>query len=151
MQREVELDVLPYGREHHLPALAYSPLEGRAFSSGRLSAGQSFAPGDWRATDERFHGDLLRHYVEVTGRAVWCRQRAEHHSAATGNCVGAACGSGGISNRRRKTPRHVIELADASDVVLDAGTLARIEAIVNPIAGEGGEVPAHAPPQSAAT
>lgn len=150
LQREVELDVLPYGREHHLPALAYSPLE-LGLLSGRLSARQSFAPGDWRATDERFHGDLLRHYVEVTGQlsGVAREQNITLPQLAIAWVLRADPVASAIVGGR--TPRHVIELADASDVVLDAGTLARIEAIVNPIAGEGGEVPAHAPPQGAAT
>lgn len=151
LQRDVEHDVLPYGREHHLPALAYSPLES-GLLSGRLTAGQSFAAGDWRAGDERFQGELLRHYVEMNDRlsAVAKDEGVTMPQLAIAWALRADPVASAIVGGR--TPAHIIELADASEVALSAEALARVEAIVaQPIDDEHDNAPARIAHREAAT
>jgi len=137
LQRDVEVDVLPYGREHHLPALAYSPLES-GLLSGRLTAEQSFTPGDWRADDERFQGTLLQHYVDVNDQLsiVASEEGVTVPQLAIAWVLRAAPVAAAIVGAR--TPDHLAALADASDVALSPEALARVEAIVaQPVGGKG--------------
>ncbi|RAG80522.1 aldo/keto reductase [Streptacidiphilus pinicola] len=58
-ERHVENDILPTIRSLGATLIAYSPL-GRGLLTGSVRAGTRYAPGDFRATAPRYHGDDLK-------------------------------------------------------------------------------------------
>jgi aryl-alcohol dehydrogenase-like predicted oxidoreductase len=66
-RREIEKDVLPYCAEHDIGVLAYGPLA-HGLLSGRMTAGTTFPPGDWRSKSSDFTGDRFQRNLAVVAR-----------------------------------------------------------------------------------
>lgn len=78
--REVEAEILPMTRALGIGFVAYSPL-GRGFLSGRMSATDTLAAGDFRLANPRFQRESMAHNLVLldTVHAV-----AARHGAAAG-------------------------------------------------------------------
>ena len=59
LQREIEVEVLPWCREHDVAVLVYWPLM-KGLLAGKLARDHVFAPGDGRAKYPMFQGDEWR-------------------------------------------------------------------------------------------
>jgi aryl-alcohol dehydrogenase-like predicted oxidoreductase len=66
-RRDIERDVLPYCREQGIGVLVYGPLA-HGLLSGHMTAGQKFAPGDWRGSSPIFRGDTFAANLAVVER-----------------------------------------------------------------------------------
>ena len=66
-RRAIEVDPLPYAREHDIGVLAYSPL-GSGLLTGALGPDSTFAPDDWRSQSSAFQGENLRRNLAVVDR-----------------------------------------------------------------------------------
>jgi aryl-alcohol dehydrogenase-like predicted oxidoreductase len=57
--RDIEKDVLPYCREHHVGVIVYSPLQ-RGLLTGKFSPGVKFKEGDHRASQMHFSPENIK-------------------------------------------------------------------------------------------
>jgi aryl-alcohol dehydrogenase-like predicted oxidoreductase len=64
MRRDVEAGELDWCRDHDVGVIAYGPLA-HGLLTGKMSAGTTFAEGDWRATSELFADDAFPERVAV--------------------------------------------------------------------------------------
>jgi aryl-alcohol dehydrogenase-like predicted oxidoreductase len=64
MRRDIEAAELSWCREHGVGVIAYGPLA-HGLLTGKMSAGTTFAPGDWRAESELFADDAFPERVAV--------------------------------------------------------------------------------------
>jgi aryl-alcohol dehydrogenase-like predicted oxidoreductase len=141
-RREIEADVLPYAAAHDIGVLVYGPLA-HGLLGGHLGPDTRFAPGDWRATSDVFHGaafernlrtvaDLQRFAREELGISLgqlaiaWTLANPSVHVAIVGT----------------RSPAHVDEAVAAADIELSEDAMRRIDEIVRhatPIAGPSPE------------
>jgi aryl-alcohol dehydrogenase-like predicted oxidoreductase len=63
VMRDIEKDVLPYCREHHIGIIVYSPLQ-RGLLTGKFKPDHKFAPDDHRANLPEFRPDYIRRVNE---------------------------------------------------------------------------------------
>jgi aryl-alcohol dehydrogenase-like predicted oxidoreductase len=63
-RREIETEILPYTVAHHIGVLVYGPLA-HGLLGGRLQPTTVFAPGDWRASSDVFHGAAFEGNLKV--------------------------------------------------------------------------------------
>ena len=73
LDRGIELDQLPYCREHGLAVLAYSPL-GQGLLTGKVGPERKFSESDQRHRDPRFSVENRKRVIAVLER---CRPLAE--------------------------------------------------------------------------
>jgi aryl-alcohol dehydrogenase-like predicted oxidoreductase len=66
-ERQIESDVLPYCRAHHITVLAYGAIC-RGLLSGRMKPDTKFSPDDIRAIDPKFAGPAYHSYLKAVER-----------------------------------------------------------------------------------
>jgi hypothetical protein len=66
MRRDIEAAELPWCGEHGVGVIAYGPLA-HGLLTGKMSAGTTFAAGDWRADSELFADDAFPERVAAVG------------------------------------------------------------------------------------
>ena len=66
MRRDIEAAELPWCREHGVGVIAYGPLA-HGLLTGKMSAGTTFAAGDWRADSELFADEAFPERVAAVG------------------------------------------------------------------------------------
>src|SRR5436853_7776007 len=64
VRRDVEVEVLPYAREHDIGVLVYGPLA-HGLLTGVMDEHTTFAADDWRSQSPVFSGEAFRRNVEV--------------------------------------------------------------------------------------
>jgi aryl-alcohol dehydrogenase-like predicted oxidoreductase len=57
--RDIEKDIVPYCRKHHIGLIVYSPMQ-RGLLTGKFKPDHKFAPGDHRASQPHFQPDYIR-------------------------------------------------------------------------------------------
>ena len=133
--RDLESQVLPTLRELGIGLVAYSPL-GRGFLSGRFTKPEDLAPDDFRRNMQpRFSGENLERNLELAAKVheiadekgVTPAQLALAWVLAQGEDIVA------IPGTKRRT--YLEQNAEAVEVELTAGDLARIEAELPEAAG----------------
>jgi aryl-alcohol dehydrogenase-like predicted oxidoreductase len=138
--RDPEAAIMPMLRDLGIGFVAYSPL-GRGLLGGAIHAETDLPEGDWRRSVPRFQGDNLERNsgtVQALGelaasRGLSVAQLALAWLLHQGPNVVPIPGTRKASN---------LELnAAAADVELDAGTLARLDELLQPanVAGERGD------------
>jgi aryl-alcohol dehydrogenase-like predicted oxidoreductase len=134
--RGPERHMLATCRELGVTFVAYSPL-GRAFLTGAVQNGESFAPGDFRRTNPRFQGEALRRNLRlVEGLAAF----ALEHGATRGQIALAwllGKHSHVVPIPGTKQPRYVIENAAAAKIRLSAEEIAALDELFAPAAVTG--------------
>ncbi len=141
--RDVESEVLPVCRELGIGFVAYSPL-GRGFLTGQFDKPDDLAADDFRRLMPRFQGDAFtrnRALLEVVksmaaARNVTPAQIALAWVLAKGQDIVPIPGT--------KKRRWLNENIAASNIVLDAADLARLDKSFPPGAVEGTRYPAPA-------
>jgi aryl-alcohol dehydrogenase-like predicted oxidoreductase len=134
--RGPERQMLATCRELGVTFVAYSPL-GRAFLTGTVKSDESFAPGDFRRTNPRFQGDVLRKNLRlVQGLADFAQRRG-----ATSGQIALAWilskHSDVVPIPGTKRPRYVIENAAAADIELAPEETAALDQLFEPSAVVG--------------
>ncbi|MBV2364390.1 aldo/keto reductase [Streptomonospora nanhaiensis] len=130
--REALAEVVPYCEANGIAFLAYSPL-GRGFLTGRFSSPDDIAEGDWRRGNPRFQAEAMaanRAITEAAGRV------AERHGATPGQVALAwtrAQSGTVVPIPGTKTPRYLVENAEAADLVLTEADLAELDAVPAPV------------------
>ncbi|MDA0567873.1 aldo/keto reductase [Streptomonospora sp. S1-112] len=130
--REVLAEVLPHCTAEGIAFLAYSPL-GRGFLTGRFSSPEDIAEGDWRRRNPRFQAEAMAANQAITDAA---RRVAERHGATPGQVALAwarAQSERVVPIPGTKTPRYLVENAEAADLVLTGDDLAELDAVPAPV------------------
>ena len=140
-RREIEDDVLPYCRGHHVGVLVYGPLA-HGLLTGTLSAHTAFADDDWRSKSTVFTGDTYRRNL-ATVRAL------EKFAADRGITVSQLAIAWTLSNPAvhvaivgTRHASHVDDSLAAAEVSLsdaDLGEIDTIMASATPVAGPSPE------------
>jgi aryl-alcohol dehydrogenase-like predicted oxidoreductase len=126
--RDIEDTVLAVCRELGIGIVPYSPL-GRGFLTGRLRSVEELSTDDFRRFSPRFAGDSLERNLET---AAGVFDLAAELGIAPGQLALAwvlALGEDGVPIPGTRRIGYLEENVAAADVVLDAGTLARIDAL----------------------
>jgi hypothetical protein len=140
--REIEKETLPYAAAHDIGVLVYGPLA-HGLLSGQLRPDQIFAPGDWRASSDDFHGEIFEQNLSAVSEL---RRFARDE---LGLSLGQLAVAWTLANPAvqvaivgTRNPAHVDEALVAAYVDLDADVMARIEEIMRdttPISGPSPE------------
>jgi aryl-alcohol dehydrogenase-like predicted oxidoreductase len=143
LRREIEDDILPYTAKNNIGVLIYGPLA-HGILGGGLTTNSHFDAGDWRAHSPVFQGDVFAHNLQRVAELSDFAQRelgvTVGQLAVAWTLANPAVHSAIVGTRN---PRHVQEALAAVDIVLDADTLSRIDAIlhdVTPISGPSPEM-----------
>jgi len=139
-RREIETSILPYAVEHGVGVLVYGPMA-HGLLSGRMTETTTFAPGDWRATSDLFHGESFRRNLRIVeelkafaaDRGISVAQLAITWTLANPAVQVAIVGA--------RNPQQIGATAPAVDVRLTADDLARIDAITRAEVPVGGPSP----------
>ncbi|MGY1673758.1 aldo/keto reductase [Geodermatophilus sp. SYSU D00710] len=134
MWRPVDPDLLATTRELGIGIVAWSPLGG-GFLTGTVTA---LADGDFRHNAPRFSGAAL---ARNNDRYAPVRALAAELGLAPGQLALAwllAQDPHVVPIPGSRTPAHVVENVEAARVVLDAGTLRRVDAALAAFEPEGG-------------
>lgn len=139
-RRDVEADLLPYARAHHLGVLAYAPLA-HGLLGGAITKATRFGADDWRSHSQAFTGAGFRRNLEVVaalgrfaaGRGATVGQLAVAWVLANPAVQVAIVGS--------RTPAHLRASLGALDLALDHGDLAEIDSIMSAAVPVGGPTP----------
>ncbi len=129
--QDIEADVIPACRELGITIVAYSPL-GRGFLSGQIKRFEDFAPDDFRRGQPRFQGENFQKNVALVQelealakeKGVTASQLALAWVLAQGDDIVPIPGT----KRRRYLEQNV----QATEIVLTAADLKRINALAQP-------------------
>jgi aryl-alcohol dehydrogenase-like predicted oxidoreductase len=140
-RREIEEEMLPYCRAHHVGVLVYGPLA-HGLLTGTLSTYSIFADGDWRNGSSVFSGDAFeRNLMTVQALETFASDRAISVSqlAIAWTLANPAVHVAIVGARRAD---HVQDSLAAADVALSADDLDEIDkimALATPVAGPSPE------------
>ncbi|HET9849323.1 MAG TPA: aldo/keto reductase [Candidatus Dormibacteraeota bacterium] len=144
-RRDIEKSILPYAQAHDIGVLAYGPLA-HGLLSGTMTAETRFAPGDWRASSDLFHGEAYRRNLRVVDAL------ARYADVQLGTTVSRLALAWVLANPAvqvaivgTRNLRHVDDAIAAADIKLDASALRRIEEIVADEVPVGGPSPEQMP------
>jgi len=136
ISRGPEREILPTLRELGIAVTAYGVLS-RGLISGHVTAGQEYAPTDFRAHSPRFQGDNLQHNLTLVESL---RKIAEQKGVSVAQIAIAWVLSRGediVPLVGARTRERLGEALGALDVTLDAADLAAIESAVPADAAAG--------------
>ena len=144
-RRDIEASILPYALAHDVGVLAYGPLA-HGLLSGTMTAETKFAPGDWRASSDLFHGEPYRRNLRVVDAL---RRFAEVELGTTVSQLAVAWVLANpavqVAIVGTRNPRHVDDAIAAADLKLDASVLRRIDEITAVEVPVGGPSPEQMP------
>lgn len=139
-RRGIEVDPLPYAREHDIGVLAYSPL-GSGLLTGALTPESTFDSDDWRAQSSAFQGANLRTNLAVVDRlAEFARSKNVTVSQLAIAWVLAQPGVHVAIAGARK-PAHIEASLAAADLELSQDDLNEIDRITADAVEVGGAAP----------
>jgi aryl-alcohol dehydrogenase-like predicted oxidoreductase len=129
LQREAEVELLPYCLRSGVGVVVYSPLA-KGLLAGKLTPGSKFGPDDSRSRDPLFQGEAFRRNLDIVEKLRLIARRdgktvaqlalawALANPAVTCTIVGA------------KRPSQIEEAAGGSDYRLRADALREIEGVL---------------------
>jgi aryl-alcohol dehydrogenase-like predicted oxidoreductase len=130
-ERQIEHNVLPFARSHHINVLAYGPLC-RGLLSGRMHADSQFTGDDLRKIDPKFQPPRFEQYLKAV-QELDDFARTHYGKRAMDLAVRWLLDQPGVTVALWGA-RHPQQIADASSAVgwsLDPGALAEIDRIVS--------------------
>jgi aryl-alcohol dehydrogenase-like predicted oxidoreductase len=133
--RDIEAEVLPTLRELGIGLVAYSPI-GRGFLAGRFTDPAELDEGDFRRNNPRFSGENLEANQRLAAKV---RELAESKGITSGQLALAWVLSRGddvVPIPGTKRVSYLEENWGATDVQLSDPELERLEAELQPVAGE---------------
>ena len=128
-RRDIEADLLPYARAHHIGVLAYGPLAHGPLS-GTITEATTFGGDDWRSHSPAFTGPGFRRNLEVV--AAPGRSAADRGATIAQLAVAWALAHPAVQVTivGSRTPAHLEESLDTLDRTLSQGDLAEIDSIM---------------------
>jgi len=139
-RRGIEVDPLPYAREHDIGVLAYSPLAS-GLLTGSLTTDATFDSDDWRAQSSAFQGENLRHNLAVVDRLVeFARDRNATVSQLAIAWVLAQPGVH-VAIAGARQPAHIETSLAAAELELSRDDLTEIDRITADAIRIGGAAP----------
>ena len=135
--RDVEVEILPFCRQHGIGVVAYSPLAS-GLLGGRYTPDQRFDPTDWRASHPDFTGEGLRRNLAKVEqlRSIADRYGKTVPQLAVAWVLSNPAVTSAIVGVRR--PDHITGVLPAADWRLDEQARAEIEEVM---AGEPAGTP----------
>jgi len=137
-RRDIETEILPYAMAHDIGVLVYGPLA-HGLLGGRLQPTTEFAPGDWRASSDVFHGSAYEHNLKVVDdlRAFAARELdiTLGQLAVAWTLANPAVHVAIVGTRNAD---HVDEALAAADIDLSEDVMAKVDEIMRratPISG----------------
>jgi aryl-alcohol dehydrogenase-like predicted oxidoreductase len=139
-RRDIELEALPYAREHDIGVLVYGPLA-HGLLSGAIDEHATFPPDDWRAQSPLFRGETLRRNLDrVRELERFARERGHSISQLAIAWTLARPGVDvAIVGTRR--PEHIEQALGALELHLSAEDLSAIDRIMAGSVAVGGPSP----------
>lgn len=134
--RDPETAILPTCRELGIGFVAYSPL-GRGFLTGRYKHLEDIPPGDYRRNNPRFQGENFQKNLDLVRRVEELADEKGCTPAQLALAWLLARGPDIVPIPGTKQRRRLEENAGATDVVLTAGDVERIERAAPPGAAAG--------------
>jgi aryl-alcohol dehydrogenase-like predicted oxidoreductase len=125
-ERDVEDEILPVCRAHHIGFVPYSPL-GRGFLTGSSRSLDDLPANDWRRNDPRYQGDNFAanlKLVDVVGE-VAAKHNASNAQIALAWLLAQGEDIVPIPGFKRRVTME--DSSKAADVTLDADDLAKLE------------------------
>jgi aryl-alcohol dehydrogenase-like predicted oxidoreductase len=136
-RREIEVDVLPYAREHDIGVLVYGPLA-HGLLTGTMDADTTFPAEDWRSSSPLFAGEAFRRNLKTVGEL-------ERFAQARGYSIGRLAIAWTLANDAvhvaivgARQAAHIEDSMGALDIHLteeDLKEIDRIMADAVPVAG----------------
>jgi aryl-alcohol dehydrogenase-like predicted oxidoreductase len=138
--RDPEDAILETCRALGIGFVAYSPL-GRGFLTGQLKRFEDLAADDYRRMSPRFQGDNFRKNLDLVRRVEDLAREKGCSPAQLALAWVLAQGEDVVAIPGTKRRKYLEENLGALDVRLDAGDLARIDAVLPRDAASGGRYP----------
>ncbi|MFT8318719.1 MAG: aldo/keto reductase [Sporolactobacillus sp.] len=129
-EREIEQDVLPYTKKHHLTALCYGSLC-RGLLSGKMTADRKFSGDDLRLSDPKFQAPNLDHYLNAVNElAALAKERFGKSVLALAVRWVLDQTENGIALWGARQPDQITAVKDIDGFHLDSETLQDIDRIL---------------------
>jgi len=138
--RDPEDAILETCRALGIGFVAYSPL-GRGFLTGQISRFEDLAADDYRRTSPRFQGENFQKNLDLVRRVEELAREKGCSPAELALAWVLAQGEDVVAIPGTKRRKYLEENLGALDVRLDAGDLARIDAVLPRDAASGGRYP----------
>jgi aryl-alcohol dehydrogenase-like predicted oxidoreductase len=128
-RREIEQEILPYTRQHGIGVLVYGALA-HGLLAGGFTSQTTFAADDWRSKSAIFHGEIFQRNLAVVERLKHLAQ--QEGMSVTQLALAWVLAQPGIDVAiiGARTPSHLEQSAQASEMHLTQATLQEIERIM---------------------
>jgi aryl-alcohol dehydrogenase-like predicted oxidoreductase len=130
--RDALAEVLPWCAEHDVAFVPFAPL-GRGFLTGALAVDSTFGEGDFRRNNPRFQTEALAQNQAIVERVRAIGEEVSATPAQVAIAWVLAQGDNVIPIPGTKRLRYLEENVAAADIVLDAHTLAQLDALPVPV------------------
>ena len=140
-RRDIEVELLPYAREHDIGVLVYGPLA-HGLLTGAMHADALFADDDWRSGSPAFRGTAFSRNLEVVDRLK--RFAAEQLGCSVAQLAVAwtlANPAVNVAIVGARHPSHIEDSLAAADLSLGETELEQIERIMGDSVAIGGPSP----------
>jgi aryl-alcohol dehydrogenase-like predicted oxidoreductase len=130
LRRDIEKDLLPYCREHHVGVLAYSPLQ-LGILTGKIALDQQFPPSDLRGSSPYYQVANRRRILDMLDQF---RPIAEEHDATLAQLVIAwTISQPGVTAALvgARKDEHARENARAADIRISPAQMQQINALLD--------------------
>lgn len=132
--REWTNDVLPFCKKQGIAFLPYSPL-GKGFLTGRFTSFDDLPANDFRRSLPRFQQEALGANLALAAKVKEIADRIGATPAQVALAWVLAQGEYVVPIPGTKTPKYLLDNADAADVQLSTSDLAELDSMLAP---EGG-------------
>jgi aryl-alcohol dehydrogenase-like predicted oxidoreductase len=128
-RRDIEVDVLPFAREHDIGVLAYSPLA-HGLLSGAYDEDTTFAADDWRNGSPLFSGEAFRRNLAVVSELKRFAAEGDHKVGQLAVAWVLANPAVDVAIVGSRHPAHIEGPIGALDIQLEPDDLAEIDRIM---------------------
>ncbi len=140
-RRDIEKSILPYTQSSDIGVLVYGPL-GQGLLSGTFTANTHFSADDWRSKSSVFRGEGFERNLRIVS-ALKRFAESELGTTVSRLAIAWVLAQPAVQTAivGTRDPKHVDDAIAASDLVLDASAMRRIDEIVSREVPVGGPTP----------
>jgi aryl-alcohol dehydrogenase-like predicted oxidoreductase len=139
-RRDAEREILPYCKKRGIGVLAYGPLA-HGLLSGTMTASTTFEPSDWRSASPLFHGEAFQTNLAVVEELKRFAAQKSISVAQLAIAWVLANPAVDVAIVGVRNPKHVEELAAASNIELSPDDLRAIDVVMARAIPVGGPSP----------